>query len=154
MTSDPKRLDDDPFNLARFVTAHEGAYKRAFREIVAARKDSHWMWFIFPQVAGLGTSDMARRYAISGMPEATAYMEHSVLGPRLLECCEALLRIVGSSASEIFGFPDDMKLKSSMTLFAQARKSKDVCQAVIKKYFGGKPDERTLQILRAMDGVR
>ena len=107
------------------------------------------MWFVFPQVLGLGTSDMARRFAISGLPEAKAYIEHPVLGPRLLECCEALLKIEGSRASEIFGSPDDLKLKSSMTLFAQVDKSKDVCQAVIRKYFAGKPDDRTLQILHA-----
>jgi uncharacterized protein (DUF1810 family) len=149
MTTDHKRQADDPFNLARFVTAQEAAYKRAYREIAAARKESHWMWFVFPQVLGLGTSDMARRYAISGLPEAKAYIEHPVLGPRLLECCEVLLKIEGSSASEIFGSPNDMKLKSSMTLFAQVGKSQDVCQAVIRKYFAGKPDDRTLQILHA-----
>ncbi|MEQ1581454.1 MAG: DUF1810 domain-containing protein [Steroidobacteraceae bacterium] len=150
MTTDHKRPADDPYNLARFVSAQEGAYKRAYREILAARKDSHWMWFVFPQLAGLGHSDMARRYAISGLPEATAYMEHPVLGPRLLECCEALLKIEGSSASEIFGFPDDMKLRSSMTLFAQVGRSRDACRSVLDQYFGGKGDDRTLSLLASL----
>ncbi len=150
MATDPKRPADDPFNFARFVTAQEGAYERAYREIVAARKDSHWMWFVFPQLSGLGHSDMARRYAISGLPEAEAYMEHPVLGPRLLECCEALLKIEGRSASEIFGYPDDLKLRSSMTLFAQVSRSRDACRSVLDQCLGGKGDDRTLSLLASL----
>jgi len=149
--SNHKGQADDTYGLARFVAAQESTYERAYREIVAARKGSHWMWFVFPQITGLGTSDMARRYAISGLAEAAAYLGHPVLGPRFLECCEALLRIQGSSAHEIFGSPDDLKLRSSMTLFSHVEKSKAACQAVIKKYFGGEPDDRTLQILTALE---
>ena len=148
--ADHEQQADDPYNLGRFLAAQEGAYRRAYREIVAARKGSHWMWFIFPQLLGLGSSDMARRYAISGLPEAEAYMEHPVLGPRLLECCEALLRIEGRSASDLFGYPDDVKLRSSMTLFAQVSRSRDACRAVLDRYFGGKSDDRTLSLLATL----
>lgn len=139
---------NDPYELSRFVAAQKPVLERALREITAGRKESHWMWFIFPQVAGLGTSDMARRYAISGLAEAEAYVAHTILGPRLIECCEALLRIKGRTAHDIFGYPDDLKLRSSMTLFARVGKTKHLCQSVLDKYFGGDADERTMQILR------
>jgi len=148
MTRDDNKDSGDLYDLARFVSAQESAYRRALRELTAGHKESHWMWFIFPQVAGLGTSDMARRYAISGLSEAEAYVAHPILGPRLIECCEALLRLKGLTANEIFGFPDDLKLRSSMTLFARVEKTKAHCQAVLAKYCDGKADERTLQILK------
>lgn len=139
----------DSFDLARFVAAQEPAYARALAEIRAGDKRSHWMWFVFPQLAGLGSSAMAQRYAIGGLAEAEAYLAHPLLGPRLRECSEALLRLNGKSAHEIFGSPDDWKLHSSMTLFAQAAPSPSVFQQVLGMYFAGRPDARTLVILGA-----
>src|SRR6476620_2362616 len=109
---------NDPFDLSRFVAAQKTDYTQALAEIRAGRKRSHWMWFVFPQIEGLGHSSMSRRYAIKSVAEARAYLEHRVLGPRLLECCEAALGVEGRSAHEIFGSPDDMKLRSCGTLFA------------------------------------
>jgi uncharacterized protein (DUF1810 family) len=137
----------DRYDLDRFVAAQAGNYDQAFHEIEAGQKVSHWMWYVFPQLAGLGHSDMARRYAISGLPEATAYVGHPVLGARLLECCAALLRLRGRTAHEIFGSPDDLKLRSSMTLFSRVGPSQALCQSVLDRYFTGKPDERTLSLL-------
>jgi len=148
MAREPAPPTDDRFNLSRFVAAQARNYDQAFCEIEAGQKVSHWMWYVFPQLAGLGNSDMARRYAISGVPEATAYMEHPLLGARLLACCEALLRLRGRTAHEIFGSPDDLKLRSSMTLFSQVSRSQALCHSVLDRYFAGKPDERTLSLLR------
>ena len=105
------------------------------------------MWFIFPQIQGLGSSDMAKRYAIEGLPEANAYLQHPILGPRLSECCKAILPIEGRSATDIFGYPDDVKLKSSMTLFAQAAEHGSIFTKVLAKYFGGQMDAKTLEVL-------
>jgi len=122
--ADPKSLmanltkENDRFDLNRFVEAQEEIYPRALAEIKLSRKRSHWMWFIFPQIDGLGHSSTARLYAIKSKEEAKAYLDHPVLGKRLIECSEALLKIKGKSAEEIFGYPDDLKLRSSMTLFA------------------------------------
>jgi len=138
----------DVFDLGRFLIAQEGVYARALAEVRQGAKETHWMWFVFPQIAGLGSSATARRYAISGAPEASAYLAHPILGARLQKICRALLTVEGSTASEIFGFPDDMKLRSSMTLFAAVSVSGSVFEKVLAWYFDGKHDERTLELLR------
>jgi uncharacterized protein (DUF1810 family) len=138
---------DDPHRLSRFVQAQENDYAQALAEIRRGRKQSHWIWYIFPQIDGLGSSSTARHYAIKSIGEARAYLEHAVLGPRLLECAEAALRVEGRSAFEIFGSPDDMKLRSSATLFAQASPAGSVFERLLDKYFQGAPDGRTLQLL-------
>jgi uncharacterized protein (DUF1810 family) len=140
-------MSADPFNLARFVSAQDGVYQVALAEIMAGDKRSHWMWFIFPQLAGLGTSSMAQRYALAGIDEAAEFLAHPVLGPRLIECCRAILKLQGKSARQIFGSPDDLKLRSSMTLFARVPSPPPEFQQVLDKYFAGEPDKRTLSIL-------
>ena len=134
----------DPYDLQRFETAQEGVYETALRELRAGRKTGHWMWFIFPQIAGLGMSPMSRRYAISSLAEARAYMEHPVLGPRLAECAQVLTELDGRSAQDIFGGIDAVKLRSSMTLFARAAGAGSIYQMVLDRYFGGDADEQTL----------
>ena len=133
---------DDIFDLKRFVAAQESVYAGVCEELRAGRKTSHWMWFIFPQIAGLGSSAMARQYAISGLDEARAYLAHPVLGPRLIECTR-LVGVSGRSVADIFGSPDDMKFRSSMTLFAAAQGEGAFMEA-IEKYCGRKLDEQTL----------
>jgi uncharacterized protein (DUF1810 family) len=133
-------------NLDRFVQAQSGVYDDALGEIKAGRKRSHWMWFVFPQIAGLGSSPTAQRYAVSGPEEAKAYLAHPVLGPRLIEAAQALLAVEGRSAEQIFGYPDDLKLRSSMTLFAQVADDPAVFEAVLERYYDG-PDQRTLDLL-------
>jgi len=136
----------DEFDLERFVEAQAETYERALEELRAGTKRSHWMWFIFPQVAGLGSSPMAQRYAISGLDEAAAYIEHPVLGPRLLTCTRAMLQLEGRTARQVLGTPDDLKLRSCMTLFA--RVSHDPAfEAVLAKYYDGRPDEATVRLL-------
>ncbi|MEU4242769.1 DUF1810 domain-containing protein [Actinoplanes sp. NPDC026619] len=137
------------FDLERFVSAQDGVYPAALAEIRAGSKRSHWMWFIFPQLRGLGLSPVAQRYAISGLAEARAYLEHPVLGPRLIECSTALLAH-DRTASEIFGYPDDLKLCSSMTLFAQVVKEPFI--PVIEHFYDG-PDPRTLDLLGPLPGL-
>ena len=136
----------DPYNLARFVQAQAPDYDRALRELRAGRKESHWMWYIFPQLEGLGHSSMSRHYSIKSTDEARAYLGHPVLGPRLLECANAMLAIDGHSAREILGSPDDMKLHSSATLFAHVSDDA-VFPRLIEKYFDNKPDDQTLRLL-------
>ena len=136
------------FDLQRFVDAQATVHAQALAEIRAGRKRSHWMWFIFPQIDGLGSSPTARRYAIKGQTEAAAYLEHPVLGARLVECAEAALAVDGRSATQIFGQPDDVKLRSSATLFAAVAPAGSAFERVIDKYFGGEPDPRTLDLLR------
>jgi uncharacterized protein (DUF1810 family) len=136
-------------DLSRFVEAQEGVYEQALGEIRSGSKRSHWMWYVFPQVEGLGRSPASRRYAIRSGEEAAAYLAHPVLGPRLIECAEAVLRIEGRSALEIFGWPDDMKLRSCATLFARVSNEGSVFQRVIDKYFEGEPDDHTLQLIEA-----
>ena len=136
-----------PFDLQRFVDAQRGTIERALSELRSGRKTSHWMWFVFPQVAGLGHSEMARRYAISSLAEARAYWGHDELGPRLRRCAEALLSVEGRSAREIMGSPDDLKLRSSMTLFAQAVPDEPLFREVLVRYFDGRPDPATLERL-------
>ena len=139
--------ESDPFNLARFVAAQEGVFEGALAELKRGQKRSHWMWFIFPQVEGLGNSLTSKKYAITSLDEARAYLNHPVLGPRLLECCRAILSVHGKSASEIMGYPDDLKLRSSMTLFVLADDSHSEFRLVIDHYFQGHLDERTLELL-------
>jgi uncharacterized protein (DUF1810 family) len=139
--------NSDPFNLSRFITAQETSFAPALAELKRGRKQSHWMWFVFPQVDGLGSSATAKFYAIKSLDEAKAYLAHPVLGPRLVECCEALLGVEGKSVSEIMGYPDDLKLRSSMTLFAQAASNPDVFNEVLEKFFDGHPDSATLRLL-------
>jgi len=139
----------DMHDLQRFVDAQDagGTYERAVQELRAGRKTSHWMWFVFPQIAGLGRSPTARRYAIESLEEARAYLAHPVLGPRLRECAAILAALEGRSAEEILGGIDAMKLRSSMTLFARADPDEPVFAAVLEKYFDGVPDEATLERL-------
>lgn len=146
-TSDDARGADDPHDLGRFVRAQEADYERALSEIRGGRKQSHWMWYVFPQLDGLAFSSTSRRYAIRGLDEARAYLAHPVLGPRLLECAEAALGVEGRSASEIFGSPDDLKLRSCATLFARVSPPDSVFDRLLGKYDRGGRDGRTLRLL-------
>jgi uncharacterized protein (DUF1810 family) len=137
----------DGFGLQRFVDAQAGVYERARDELREGRKRSHWMWFIFPQIAGLGSSPTAVRFAISSLAEARAYLEHAVLGPRLRECSGIVASVEGRSANEMFGYPDDLKFHSSMTLFAEAGVENGVFVDALEKYFGGERDRATLERL-------
>ena len=137
----------DPHDLGRFVHAQETAHRQALAELRAGRKRSHWMWYVFPQFAGLGLSSTSQRYAIRSVAEAEAYLAHPVLGPRLRECCEAVLGVAGRSAHEIFGSPDDLKLRSCATLFASVSPPGSVFARVLDRYFQGRPDERTLRLM-------
>ena len=140
-------MSHDPFELSRFSEAQDGVYEQALAEIRSGRKQSHWMWFIFPQFKGLGASATASHFAIGSFAEARAYLAHPILGSRLVECAEALNALEGRSASAIFGFPDDMKLRSSATLFASASAAGSVFERLLDKYFGGHRDEKTLALL-------
>jgi uncharacterized protein (DUF1810 family) len=140
---------DDPHDLGRFVAAQAGAYATALAELRDGRKRSHWMWLVFPQLAGLGSSAMARRYAIAGVAEARAYLGHPVLGARLVECAEALLAVEGRSAREIMGSPDDLKLRSCATLFARVAPPGSAFERLIDRYYGGEEDAATLRLLGA-----
>lgn len=146
MTSD---AHDDVHDLGRFVTAQRGSYEQALAEIASGRKRSHWMWYVFPQFAGLGVSVTSRKYAIGSLAEAEAYLRHEVLGPRLVACAEAALAVEGRSAREIFGSPDDLKLRSSATLFAQVSRAGSVFHRLLDRYFGGEADEATLRLVAA-----
>jgi len=142
----------DPFDLTRFLEAQAPCYGRVLEELAAGEKASHWMWFIFPQLKGLGVSATARRFGISGLEEARAYLAHPVLGARLRECTRAVLALEGRSAHEIFGAPDDLKLRSCLTLFAAAAPPgppphERLFEAALRKYYGGEPDPRTLEQL-------
>jgi uncharacterized protein (DUF1810 family) len=140
--------EDDPYALQRFVDAQAGVYDRVLEELRDGRKRSHWMWFVFPQVAGLGSSPTARHYAISGLDEARAYLAHPVLGPRLRECAALAAAVAQGDATAVFGSPDDLKLRSSMTLFAHAAPDDPVFPAVLDRYFDGRPDPRTTALVR------
>lgn len=139
----------DRFALSRFLRAQENSYDTALAELRRGAKRSHWMWFIFPQIAGLGNSPTAQLYAIKSREEAEEFLRHPELGQRLIACAEALLGITGKSASEIMGYPDDLKLRSSATLFAEVSPPGSVFHQLLGKYFGGKPDPQTLAILAA-----
>ena len=151
--SDSAHAADDPYNLERFVEAQGDAYGRALSELRSGRKLSHWMWFVFPQFEGLASSWTSRHYSIKSVEEARAYLAHPVLGPRLVECAEAVLRVSGRSALEILGTPDDMKLRSSATLFALQSSPGSVFHQILNKYyFVGQPDEQTLRLIGGNSG--
>jgi uncharacterized protein (DUF1810 family) len=137
----------DDYDLNRFVAAQRLVYETALGEVRSGRKRSHWMWYVFPQLDGLGRSATSRHFAIRSADEARAYLEHPLLGPRLVECAVAVLEIDGRSAYEIFGSPDDLKLQSCATLFARASGPGSVFSRVLAKYFGGREDEETVRLL-------
>jgi uncharacterized protein (DUF1810 family) len=137
----------DPYDLARFVEAQAHGYAEALAEIRSGQKQSHWMWYIFPQFDGLGFSPASRLYSIKSVEEATAYLRHPVLGPRLVECAQAVLSVEGRSALEVFGSPDNAKLRSCATLFARVSPAGSVFEHVLDRYFGGEQDEKTLQLM-------
>lgn len=139
---------DDPYDLDRFLRAQEGDYAPALAEIESGRKRSHWMWYVFPQFDGLGFSATAKQYSIKSVAEAKAYLAHPILGARLLECAEAVMLVEGRSAREIFGSPDDLKLKSCATLFAALLPPGSVFDRLLGKYYGGERDHRTLQLAK------
>jgi uncharacterized protein (DUF1810 family) len=134
----------DQYQLQRFVDAQEGIYADVVEELTQGRKRSHWMWFVFPQLRGLGSSPTAVRFGISSADEARAYLAHELLGSRLRECARLVTRIDGRSAQDVFGWPDDMKLRSSMTLFARASEDNADFVAVLEKFYGGEEDPATL----------
>lgn len=140
---------DVDYDLHRFIEAQNGIYEQALVELKTGRKRSHWMWFIFPQIAGLGTSSMAEKYAIRSAEEASAYLSDPILGSRLLRCVEAILSINDRSAHDIMGAPDDLKLRSSMTLFAAVSDHGSPFHKAIERFYDGKFDERTISILSA-----
>lgn len=139
---------NDPFKLSRFVDAQRPVYSQVLEELRAGRKTSHWMWFVFPQVRGLGRSEMAEHYALSNEAEARAYLEHRLLGPRLKECVQALLRHDDRSALEILGSPDDLKLRSCLTVFVAVAPEAPVFQQALDRFYSGQADGRTLALLQ------
>jgi uncharacterized protein (DUF1810 family) len=145
-TADPG-VGGDPHDLSRFVRAQQGDYERALAEIRGGRKRSHWMWYVFPQYDGLGFSPTSVRHAIKSLAEAEAYLAHPVLGPRLAACAEAALGVQGRSAAEIFGSPDDLKLRSCATLFAAVSPAGSVFHRLLDRFFHGERDAKTLRLL-------
>ncbi len=137
----------DPHDLQRFIDAQRGVYARVEAELRAGRKESHWIWFVFPQLRGLGTSAMAQKYAIASLDEAEAYLNHPVLGPRLRDCTRLVTMLDGRTVEDIFSYPDDRKFHSSMTLFAHATGDNQIFLDAIKKYFGAELDRRTVALL-------
>ena len=137
----------DPYDLQRFVTAQNGIYDEVCSELRAGCKTSHWMWFIFPQIQGLGHTSTARKYAVSSRKEAEAYLAHPLLGPRLRECTQLVNSVQGRSIDQIFGFPDNLKFRSCMTLFALATTENKAFLAALEKYFGGEKDALTIERL-------
>jgi uncharacterized protein (DUF1810 family) len=151
-TPNGRRDSDDPYNLTRFVHAQEGVYAQALSEIQSGKKRTHWMWYIFPQIEGLAFSATSQRFAVGSIGEARAYLAHPILGPRLLECAEAVVRVEGRSATEIFGSPDDLKLRSCATLFACVAPRDSAFERLLRTYFPSGRDERTLQLLGSLPG--
>lgn len=141
-------MASDPFDLERFVTAQDPVWDDVLAELRAGRKQTHWMWFVFPQLAVLGRSSMARHYGLSGLDEAKAYAAHPVLGPRLVECCRRLVDLQQHDAVPIFGHIDAMKLRSCLTLFAEAAPDEPVFRDSLRQYFGSTPDPLTVAALR------
>ena len=142
----------DPFDLQRFVTAQAPVMAAVQAELAAGRKRSHWMWFVFPQLRGLGSSSMAEHYGIASLEEARAYLAHPLLGPRLRACCALLLQVEGRSANQVLGSPDDLKFRSCLTLFAAAAPDEPVFRQALEKYYGGEPDPRTTSALERASG--
>jgi len=147
MSAETSQHSSDRFHLERFLLAQDRVYQRVLSELKAGMKMSHWMWFIFPQIQGLGGSPISIEYAISSRDEARAYLQHPVLGPRLKECTQLVLQVEGRSPLEVFGEPDHMKFRSSITLFAQVSGDDDVFERALQKYFEGVPDRLTLDRL-------
>lgn len=145
MTDDPGV--NDPFNLSRFSEAQKGVYSDVLDELRRGSKTGHWIWYIFPQIAGLGFSAMSRRYAIASLDEAKAYAGHPVLGQRLIECIELIMAVEGKSAEQIFGHLDALKFRSCLTLFAAADNGNEIYQRALNKYFDGSPDPLTIQAI-------
>lgn len=137
----------DPYDLNRFLEAQKGHYEQALSEIASGRKRTHWMWYIFPQLDGLAASPTSKHFSIKGIDEARAYLDHPTLGPRLQACAEAMLALEGRSATDILGYPDDLKLRSAATLFARASPPGSVFDRLIAKYYDGVGDDRTLELL-------
>ena len=147
MAKDQSMSAHDPYDLQRFMDAQSSCFERVCSELREGHKESHWMWFIFPQLKGLGSSPMALKYAISSKPEAQAYLSHSILGQRLTHCTELVLAVAGRSVKQIFGSPDDLKFRSSMTLFANVTPENSVFKQALEKYFAGQPDRLTIDRL-------
>jgi uncharacterized protein (DUF1810 family) len=145
-TSDSHRTDD-PYFLGRFLLAQQDDFEQALAEIRGGKKRTHWMWYIFPQIDGLAFSSTSKHYAIKSIEEAKVYLAHPILGPRLLECAEAVLRVEGRTATDIFGSPDDLKLRSCATLFACVSLPGSVFDRLLDKYYGGERDRKTLRLL-------
>jgi uncharacterized protein (DUF1810 family) len=139
----------DPHSLQRFIDAQHPIYGQVRDELAAGQKESHWMWFIFPQIKGLGSSPTAQKFAISGIEEADAYLHHPLLGFRLRECTQLVNAAIGRTIEDIFGYPDHLKFHSSMTLFAHIQPNEEVFAAALKKYFNGEADNKTLKLLTA-----
>jgi len=139
---------DDPYDLRRFVDAQDAVYQEACSELKAGHKRGHWMWFIFPQIAGLGSSPMANEFAIQSLAEAEAYLRHPILGPRLRECSRLVTSVEGRSIDQILGYPDNLKFRSSMTLFAHATSDNQVFMDALRKYFEGRFDPLTVERLK------
>ena len=138
---------NDPYNLRRFIDAQESVYERARAELAAGQKRGHWIWFIFPQLKGLGMSAMSEEFGISSLDEAKAYIDHPILGARLRECTQLVLNVEGRSVDRIFGYPDNLKFRSSMTLFVQGATDNQIFKDALKKYFGGEGDPVTIERL-------
>jgi uncharacterized protein (DUF1810 family) len=151
--SSDSRSTDDPYNLSRFLQAQEAEYEQAPAEIKSGHKRTHWMWYIFPQIDGLAFSPTSQYYSIKSVEEARAYLDHPVLGPRLRECAEAAVRVEGRSAREIFGSPDDQKLRSCATLFACVSPPGSVMDRLLEKYYGSRRDDKTLRLLGVSPGA-
>jgi uncharacterized protein (DUF1810 family) len=146
-TASDTRGTSDPFNLSRFLKAQELDYEQALSEIKGGQKRTHWMWYIFPQIDGLAFSSMSKQYSIKSIEEAQAYFNHPVLGSRLLECAEAVIDVEGRSIAEIFGSPDDLKLRSCATLFKSVLPSGSIFDRILEKYCHGAQDDKTLRLL-------
>ena len=140
----------DQYNLSRFIEAQETTYERAMLELARGRKDSHWIWYVFPQINGLGNSETTKFYSIKSLEEGRAYLKHPILGQRLVEACEILLNLKDASINKVMGFPDDLKLLSSMTLFETFSESNSVFTRIIEVYFDGERDEATLEIIKSI----
>jgi uncharacterized protein (DUF1810 family) len=138
----------DEFNLDRFIEAQSSSYEAAMYELSLGKKTGHWMWYIFPQIDGLGSTDMAKLYSIKSLKEANAYLEHPILGERLIDSCEILLNLDAPSISDVMGFPDDLKLKSSMTLFEYASKPNSIFKKVLIRYFDNELDETSIKLIK------
>ena len=140
----------DQFNLKRFIKAQSRSYETAMNELSSGNKTGHWIWYIFPQIDGLGSTDMTKLYSIKSVQEASAYLEHPILGKRLIESCEILLNLDVPSISDVMGFPDDLKLRSSMTLFEYVSEPKSIFKKVLIRYFDNDLDEVSLEIIKAI----